>query len=280
MAGFRQHQRMRFGWAVEAGVILVLASPILWGISAALDWPRAIELTFMWLTIALLAIVLASMVALPFITRSEDRAWGKFTPPPGVQYDATDWQALAPLQRFPMFPFDLFGPGEESASNVLRTSYDSVPVTTLTYVRREPNEPRSIQQVIYAQLPSPLPLLEIKAPLELRGAMPKGSRVQIEYDEFNRRYVIGTYDGTPAARKYAVDILNPRGVEGLLAHEPVDVTIAGRYAVSTSHFSGKPENALKLLDTYGRALAHLVSHIPAHVYADYGPGGVRPKDPA
>lgn len=263
------HRRMRFGWLVEAGVLVVFFSPLLWGIAALLDLPTGIKHTFMWMTVFLAVCLLASMTAAPFLTRSERRAWGGFTAPSGVVYQAKDDALAARLDRFPAFPLDL-GPAELHAVDILRTTYDGVPVACLTLVRKTPNAPRESYQLVVAELPETLPYLGIRVPMEMRGTGLRGNRVQIEYAEFNDRYVVSTHDGSLQARRYAVDVLNPRAVQRLLAHEPHDVTIAGRYAVSTGHFVGKPDHALQLLQTHGQALAELVSRIPAHVYASHG----------
>ncbi len=268
------HQRMRFGWLVEAGVLIVFFSPLLWGISALLDLPTWITRTFMWMTVFLVVCLLVAMIAAPFVTRSERRAWSRFMAPPGVDYRPQDAGLAARLARFPAFPFDL-GPAELHVVDVLHTGHAGVPVACFTLVRKVPSTPREIYQVIAAELPGTLPYLGVKVPLELRGAGLRGNRVQIEYAEFNERYLISTYDGSAQARKYAVDVLNPRAVQGLLEHEPHDVTIAGRYAVSTGHFTGKPDHTLQLLQTHGRALAQLVAWIPAHVYATYGEASSR-----
>lgn len=260
---------MRFGWAVEAGVIIVFFSPLLWGLSALLDLPKGVKLTFMWMTVFLVVCLLAAMVAAPFVSRSERRAWSRFTAPSGVHYEPHDAGLAARLASFPAYPFDL-GPAQLHAVDVLRTTYDGVPVSCFTLVRKVPNEPRDIYQMVVAELPGSLPFLGIRVPLEMRGAGLRGNRVQIEYAEFNARYLVSTYDGSVQARKYAVDVLNPRAVQGLLEHEPHDITIAGRCAVSTGHFPGKPDHTLRLLQTHGKALAAFVGRIPAHVYATYG----------
>lgn len=266
------HQRMRFGWAVEAGVLIVFFSPILWGVSALLDLPYGVQLAFMWLTVFLVVVALASMVAVPFITRSERRSWSRFTAPSGIDYRPRDDGLAERFAGFPAFPFDL-GPAELQVTDVLRATYDGVPALSFTLVRKMPNEPRDVYQMVAAELPGPLPYLGLKVPMELRGPGLRGPRVQIEYAEFNERYLVSTYDESAAARKYAVDVLHPRAVQQLLAHEPHDLTMAGRYAVSTGYPSGKPDHAVRLLQTHGKAVAAVVRGIPAHVYATYGGGG-------
>lgn len=260
---------MRSGWADHIGAVLVVLSPLMWAVTALLDWPRPVQRTFMWSTIALGAVVLIAMAAAPFITNIERRAWKAFSAPEGVEYAAADRHAADMLRGFPMYPFDFPGDAETNALDVLRTRCGAVPVMTFRFTRKAIGEPRSIHQVLAAELPHDLPYLSLTAAGEASGAAAGGHRIQLRHGELRHRYLISTYDDSPAARKYAVDVLNPRAVQGLLAHEPVDLTIDGRYAVMTSLFPGKPDHAQRLLETYGRALAGLVELIPRHVYEEH-----------
>ncbi len=276
---------MRFGWLLEAGVLLVFASPILWALSAAAGLPPAITATFMWLTVALVVVVLASMTALPFLTRSHRRGWGAYATGAGRSGDAvylgSDPGLATDLHRFPTYPFDAGEGGE--VTDVLRTTSGDVSIATFTYRRAGARGWRSLAgaadtfQIVLAELPVALPYLAVRAAAELGNALPAGTGVRLEYGEFNRRYRIATYDGSSVARKYAVDVLTPRTAQRLLSVEPKDITIYGRYVVCTGHFPGPPRTAVRLLESYGAVLAELVDRIPGHVYATYGGMVERPR---
>lgn len=88
--------------------------------------------------------------------------------------------------------------------------------------------------------------------------------VDIESEAFNRMYRVHI-DQHPAARKYAVDILNPRTAEALVAAPPFHWRISGNELIGWWP-PGTPEDTMAHLATMRR----VADGVPSFVWRDYG----------
>ncbi|MGH3757582.1 hypothetical protein [Actinophytocola sp.] len=140
----------------------------------------------------------------------------------------------------------------------------------LTFVRERViggDEERQVQreQVIAVALPARLPRLEVWPENTLRQIAPSMAvreDIDIESDDFNRRFQVAAHD-----RKYAVDVLNPRAVEALLAVADFEWRIDGSDLVGIWDATTADPDAVH---TRLHALTTVAELIPAHVVADHG----------
>lgn len=126
--------------------------------------------------------------------------------------------------------------------------------------------------MIAVALPARLPRLEVwpeHAPRRIAPGLVVREDIDIESDEFNRRFQVAAHD-----RKYAVDVLNPRAVAALLAGPDFEWRIDGSDLVWLWHPT-TPEATRTHLHT----LNTVAGLIPAHVIADHG-WAAQPADTA
>lgn len=122
------------------------------------------------------------------------------------------------------------------------------------------------EQVIAVALPARLPRLEVWPENTLRRLAPSlavREDIDIESDEFNHRFQVAAVD-----RKYAVDVLNPRAVEALLAAGDFAWRVDGSDLVGL--WNADPETTPGATRTRLDALHTVAELIPAHVVADHG----------
>ncbi|WP_426564752.1 hypothetical protein ACPPVT_01385 [Angustibacter sp. McL0619] len=118
-------------------------------------------------------------------------------------------------------------------------------------------------KVLGAQLPRPLGRVEIRR----QGIGDRivrafgGQDIEIEHADFNRRYRV-----TADEAKLAVDLLNPRTVQRLLAHPDASLRLADGWAVVTR--PGQLESAF--VDEGLRLVADLLAGVPRFVWLDRG----------
>lgn len=143
-------------------------------------------------------------------------------------------------------------------------TYETVTVTdanggTRTERRRREHDFR----VVAVELAAPLGPLELRREgfgqrfLTALGAQD----VEIELDDFNRRYRVTAQDP-----KLAVDLLNPRTVERLLAHEDASLRLGDGWALS--YDLGRLEPAW--VEERLSVLRDMVSGVPRFVWLDHG----------
>lgn len=94
--------------------------------------------------------------------------------------------------------------------------------------------------------------------------------VDIENDAFNRAYRVSAPTDT-ASRRFAVALLNPRGVQSLLRVTPFAWRIGGNEVVCWWPVCG-PAETMSRID----AMCGLIAAIPPFVWADYGGHGQWP----
>ncbi|NIK61901.1 DUF3137 domain-containing protein [Kribbella shirazensis] len=121
-----------------------------------------------------------------------------------------------------------------------------------------------VNHLVAIELPVRLPELAIgPASVVGDGAVvePGTSRVEVESEDFNRRFrVVGADD------RYALAMLHPRMMEWLLARPPVNLRVSGNLVVA---FAAKPWTVPQALAALP-VLSGVVDLIPPFVLADYG----------
>lgn len=265
-----QRAELKHGWLVEVGTLVVVASPVLWGLGAWLDWPAPLTTTFKWLSIVLGVLVLISLIAVPIVKRRSDGAWRRFTPPPGLRFDPDASAMLGRLLHLPEYPFTNAAV-EVTARHLVTGVSNGRAFATFTFAQKtERATPANDYQVVLIQLPARLPYLGVRLPLELTQTARMGFRIQIESDEFNRRYAVHTFDSSTAAHKYAVDVLNPRAVQALQTHEPVEFAIHGDQLVHVQLGVWPPEAVVELINRTVPALTRVAALIPQHTIEQFG----------
>lgn len=88
-----------------------------------------------------------------------------------------------------------------------------------------------------------------------------GQDIEIEHADFNRRYRVRAEDA-----KLAIDLLNPRTVERLLAHEDASLRVAGGWVVVVAVGQLVPA----FVDDRLRLVADLLAGVPRFVWLDHG----------
>ena len=88
-----------------------------------------------------------------------------------------------------------------------------------------------------------------------------GQDIEVEHADFNRRYRV-----TAADRKLAIDLLNPRTVERLLAHRDASLRLADGWAVATD--VGQLE--VPFVQDRLSLLQDLLAGVPRFVWLDHG----------
>jgi hypothetical protein len=118
-------------------------------------------------------------------------------------------------------------------------------------------------KVLAVELPRPLGPVEIRREgLGDRIVRALGAQdIEIEHAAFNRRYRVRA--GDP---KLAVDLLNPRTVERLLAHQDASMRLADGWAVVTGIGQLEPT----FVDERLRLVADLLAGVPRFVWLDRG----------
>lgn len=112
-------------------------------------------------------------------------------------------------------------------------------------------------------LPAAVPLVELQAAGWAAGLLPRllGRTVELESEEFNRRYVLRTADP-----RLAYDLLPARSVQLLLDRPGLRVRLLGSCAVSWEPGRLDPAELLARLDT----MTALLDGVPARVWSDLG----------
>ncbi|HVX43758.1 MAG TPA: hypothetical protein VHC49_07720 [Mycobacteriales bacterium] len=119
-------------------------------------------------------------------------------------------------------------------------------------------------RVALVRLPGSLPPIQVGPESKLTGIFPGLAPldVDVENHDFNRTYRVSVGKQTQD-RRYAVDLLNPRGVEALMSVPPLHWRIRGNEIVAWWK-PGGPRDTLRRVE----ALARLVDAIPGFVWAD------------
>jgi hypothetical protein len=120
--------------------------------------------------------------------------------------------------------------------------------------------------VVARQLPAVLGPLEI-VPETVGQRIVRalgGQDVEVELADFNRRYRVTADDP-----KHALDLLNPRTVERLLAHGDASLRLRDGWAVSVAAGALQPDTAQERLSV----LDDLLQEVPAFVWKDRGWSG-------
>lgn len=115
-------------------------------------------------------------------------------------------------------------------------------------------------------LPATVPALELTAEnvLTRLGGAIGFPDLELESEDFNRRYRVGTADA-----RFAYDVLHPRTMAALLARPVCNVRMHGDAVVSWDSGRQTPEHLLAVLDH----LCLLVDGVPDWVWRDLSPGG-------
>lgn len=116
------------------------------------------------------------------------------------------------------------------------------------------------------RLPAPLgPLQILRESVGQKVARAFGGQdVEVELADFNRRYRVTADDP-----KHALDLLNPRTVERLLAHQDASLRLRDGWAVSIVQGELQPDRAQERL----AVLDDLLHGVPSFVWADRGLAG-------
>lgn len=266
----QRHRRARFGWATELVVLAVLVAPAVYVAALSFDLPAWVRVPAMWLTLGLVGLIVVALVAAPILRRRTRRRWRTFGPTAarlGLTYTASD-PDLA--DRWTFAPFDVGR--DRQARNVLRGHVGRRPFVVLDYTYDQDETTASgTFWVVLVALDAPLPDLTVSVPFEFTqtGVSPRRLDIDVEDDEFNRRFRVASYDGSPAARKYAVDLLNPRAIEWLLSAEPFEWSIHGDQVVAYRIGELDPVDLERLVLPVVRVLAGVTDNVPAFLYRQY-----------
>jgi len=95
--------------------------------------------------------------------------------------------------------------------------------------------------------------------------------VELESEDFNRRYRVATRDP-----KFAYDVLNPRTMAALLARPVLHMRLSGEDALCWESGRLEPTDLLARLST----LHVLINGIPSFVWSDHTPSAEQPGAPA
>jgi hypothetical protein len=123
------------------------------------------------------------------------------------------------------------------------------------------------------QLPAYLPALQITPEnvLSRLGNVVAGTDIELESEDFNRRFVVQCPDA-----KFASDALPPRTMQALLARTSLHFRVEGTDLLCWETGVTTPVTLLERLST----LTTFVDGIPAFVWHDYGPDtGADPSPP-
>jgi hypothetical protein len=171
--------------------------------------------------------------------------------------------------RWHGYPFDQGF--DRSAHTVVTGTNRGVPFVCLDYryVTKDNSSRGSARTthhvaVVAVALPTWLPGLQVRPEDALHRAVESvgiGVGVQLESEDFNRRFVVTAHDP-----KFASDVLTPRTMQALLAAPPLAWRIDGSDLVSWSTGACGPTQLLQRLAT----LSAVVTGIPAFVWHDNG----------
>lgn len=120
--------------------------------------------------------------------------------------------------------------------------------------------------VVARRLPAPLGPLQIARETVGQRVLRAlgGQDVEVELADFNRRYRVTADDP-----KHALDLLNPRTVERLLAHADASLRLGDGWAVSVATGELQPDQAHERLSV----LDDLLQGVPSFVWKDRGWSG-------
>lgn len=198
--------------------------------------------------------------------------YGKF-----AQHHGLDYQPVADhaVRGRSGPPFD--HPGDPTGFGALTGRIGNIPFQSFEYCYTIEGAEFQIDRyvrVALIRLPAALPPIRL-GPESRFGQLFPGLApldVDIENDTFNRAYRVSAPTDT-LSRRFAVALLNPRGVESLLRVEPFAWRIRGSEVVAWWPVSAPAETMARV-----DALCGLVGSIPQFLWTDFG-GHDRWPDP-
>lgn len=125
--------------------------------------------------------------------------------------------------------------------------------------------PRPGYTYVWATLPHPLPPLVISP--QLQNAAPRSGDVDIESEQFNRRFRVSP--GAPvndlvAYRRFVYAVLTPRAIEALVPSPALKLVVSGTYVCAIS--PTEPET----IEINANAVAAFAAAVSPSVYQEYG----------